>query len=156
MNEERSAPTSFYSMLEFIDELKTKFEIANEFDFSILVEKSPIKKRYTYCCKVLAIITAGRKTITFDQIDEKDLQYLELKETIRRKLGTRNNPWYIDGDSKVQTYKDNDFIEYSFRNASKKDLAIVEKMRAKFNIAVPHEFRGKSLHLNDDVLFDEI
>ena len=151
-----SAPTSFYTMLEFIDELKTKFEIDGEFDFSILVEKSPIKKPYTYCCKVLAIIISGRKTITYDQIVEKDLQYLEVRETIRRKVGTRNNPFFIDGHSKIQTYKDNDFIEYSFRNASKKDLAIVEKMRAKFNIAAPHEFRGKSLHLNDDVLFDEI
>ena len=58
--------------------------------------------------------------------------------------------------AKYKIYKDNDFIEYSFRNASKKDLAIVEKMRAKFNITAPHEFRGKSLHLNDDVLHDEI
>ena len=110
MNEDRSAPTSFYSMLEFIDELKTKFEIANEFDFSILVEKSPIKKRYTYCCKVLAIIIAGRKTITYDQIVENDLQYVDVKETLRRKLGTRNNPFFIDGNSKIQTYKENEFI----------------------------------------------
>ena len=101
MSEERSAPTSFYNILEFIDELKTKFELANEFDFSILVEKSPIKKRYTYCCKVLAIIIAGRKTITYDQIVEKDLQYVEIKETLRRKMGTRNHPWYIDGNSKI-------------------------------------------------------
>ena len=55
---------SYYSMIEFIDELKLKFDLDKDFDFSILVEKSPIKKQYNnYCCKVLGVIIAGLSPI---------------------------------------------------------------------------------------------
>ena len=151
-SETDSASSSCYSMIDFVDELKTKFEIKDDFDFSILVEKSPIKKKYTFCWKVLAIIISGGKTLTYDQIVENDLQYVEVKETSRRKLGTRSFPFFIDGNSKVQIYKENEFIEYNFRNASKKDLTIVEKLRTKFKIAAPYEYKGKILHLNDDII----
>ena len=55
-SDENSASSSCYSMMDFVDELKTKFEIKDDFDFSILVEKTPIKRKYTYSCKVLAIM----------------------------------------------------------------------------------------------------
>jgi len=147
---------SYYSMMEFIDTLKCTFEIDSEFDFSILMEKSPIKKTYDWLCKVLAVILSNGKTIYFDELQEKDLQYINIKETPRRKMGTRKNPWFVDGNSKVQSYKGNDFIEYSFRNAGQKDLKFVEKMRKKFNIAPPRDYTGKALHFGDDKLFDEI
>ena len=67
-------------------------------------------------------------------------------------MGNRNNPWFVDGKSKVQNYKDNDYIEYSFRNPSNKDLKFVEKMRKKFNIIPLRIFTGKALHFNDDEL----
>ena len=147
---------SYYSMMEFIDELKNTFDIENEFDFSILVEKKPIKKKYTFCCKVLAVILGKVRTIYYDELCEKDLQYVDVKETGRRKMGTRNNPWFIDGNSKIQSYKGNEFIEYSFRNANQKDLKFVEKLRKKYNIVPPRDFAGKALHFDDDKLFDEV
>ena len=151
-----SGTVSYYSMIEFIDELKLKFEFDKDFDFSILVEKSPIKKQYNnYCCKVLAVIIAGLRTIMYDELVEHDLQYVDVKENVRRKMGTRKYPFFIDWNSKVQEYKGNEFIDYSFRNPSRKDLQCVEKMRKKFNIVEPREFIGKAQHL-DDKLFDEI
>ena len=73
---------SYYSILEFIDELKLKFEFDKDFDFSILVEKSPIKKQYNnYCCKVLAVIIAGLRTIMYDELVENDFNMLMLKRT---------------------------------------------------------------------------
>ena len=153
-----SRTVSYYSILEFIDELKLTFEIEKEFDFSILVEKSPIKDKYNnnyYCCKVLAVIIAGLKTIMYDELGENDLQYVKVKENQRRIMGTRKHPFYIDGNSKTQIHKGNEFIDYSFRNPSRKDLQCVEKMRKKYNIIEPREFIGKAQYL-DDKLFDEI
>ena len=71
-------------------------------------------------------------------------------------MGTRKNPWFIDGNSKINTFKENEFVEYSFRNASQKDLKFVEKLRKKFNIIPPRDFAGKALHFNDDKIFEEI
>ena len=67
-------------------------------------------------------------------------------------MGNRNNPWLVDGNSKIQNYKDNDYIEYSSRNPSNKDLKFVEKMRTKFNITPPRDFAGKALHFNDELI----
>ena len=148
--------SSYYTTTEFIDELKLKFEIESKFDFSILVEKSPIKDKFNnsyYCCKVLAVIIAGLRTIMYDELGEKDLQYVKVKENQRRRMGTRKHPFYIDGNSKTQTHKGNEFIDYSFRNPSRKDLQCVEKMRKKFNIIEPREFIGKA-HQLDDKLFE--
>lgn len=156
MADTKSASTrSYYSMMEFIENLKTTFEIDDEFDFSILVEKSPIKKQFTFCCKVLAIIIGNIRTVYYDEIVEKDLQYVDVKETGRRKMGTRKNPWFIDGNSKTRIYQDNSFIEYSFRNANPKDLKFVEKLRKKFNIIPPRDFTGKALHFDDEKLFSD-
>ena len=75
-----SGTVSYYSMLEFIDELKLKFEFDKDFDFSILVEKSPIKKQYNnYCCKVPAVIVSSLGTIPDDELVENDLQNVDVK-----------------------------------------------------------------------------
>ena len=155
MTETDSASRSYYSMVDFVDQLKLQYEIEKDFDFSILVEKTPIKRKYTHSCKVLAIIILGLKTITYKEIVKNDLQYVEVRDTVRRKLGTRNTPFFIDGNSKVQTYNGNNFIEFNYRNASPKDLALVAKMRAKFNIPEPRDFKGKTIHLTDDILLDD-
>ena len=91
----------------------------------------------------------------YDELGENDLQHVKVKENTRRKMGTRKHPFFIDGNSKVQEYKGNEFIDYSFRNPSRKDLQCVEKMRKKFNIVEPREFIAIAQHL-DDKLFDEI
>ena len=157
MADTESAQTcSYYSMIDFISELKTTFDINSDFDFSILMEKSPIKRMYDWSCKVLAVILGTGRTIYYDELQEKDLQYINVKETPRRKMGTRKNPWFVDGNSKINTFKGNDYIEYSFRNAGTKDLKFVEKMRKKYNIVAPRDYIGKALHFGDDKLFDEI
>ena len=145
-----------YNMLEFVDELKSTFEITEEFDFSILMVKLSIKRMYDWCCKVLAVILSNGRIIYYDDLRENDLQYINIKETPRRKMGLRKHPWFVDGNSKVCSYKGNDFIEYSFRNASSKDLKFIEKMRKKYNIEEPHEFSGKALHFGDATKLDEI
>ena len=144
-----------HSMIDFIKTIQSTFKIVGEFDFSILMEKSPLKRTYDWCCKALAVIVSNGKTIYYVELQENDLQYINIKETPRRKMGNRNNPWFVDGNSKIQTFKDNDFIEYSFRNASNRDLKLVEKMRAKFDIQPPHEFTGKALRFNDDDFLGE-
>ena len=68
MSEDNSASRSYYSMLDFVDQLKLIYEIEIDFDFSILVEKTPIKRKYTYSCKVLAIMILGWKTIRYNEI----------------------------------------------------------------------------------------
>ena len=73
-----------------------------------------------------------------------------------KKNGHQKNPWFVDGNSKIHTYKGNDYIEYSFRNAGTKDLKFVEKMRQKFNIVPPRDYIGKALHFGVDKLLDEI
>ena len=154
-SEDNSASRSYYSMLDFVDQLKLQYEIEKDFDFSILVEKTPIKRKYTHSCKVLAIMISGLKTIPYNEIVKKDLQYVEVRDTTRRKMGTRNTPFFIDGNSQVQTYKNN-YIKFNYRNASQKDLALVAKMRAKFNIPEPQDdFIGKVMHLTDDILLDD-
>ena len=100
-----SGTVSYYSMLEFIDELKLKFDLDKDFDFSILVEKSPIKKQYNnYCCKVLAVIIAGLRTIMYDELVEHDLQSDDVNVT--RKRGTRKHLFFIDDNSKVQNTRE--------------------------------------------------
>jgi hypothetical protein len=149
---------SIYSMLEFIDELKNKYEINSEFDFSILVEKNPLKKTYSYCTKILAIVLKigdVKKMIHHPEIVENDLELLEVKTTPRRIMGTRKNPFWINGNSKIQTYKENEFIEYAFMNPSKKDLELVTKIRKKFNIVEPRVFEGRKIIVEDSLL-DEL
>ena len=101
MTETDSTSHSYYNMVEFVDELKTKFEINDDFNFTILEEKLPIEKKYSWCCKVLAIIIANVKTILYDEVVKNDLQYVYVTENSRRKVGARNNPWFIDGNSKI-------------------------------------------------------
>ena len=79
MTETESAQTcSYHSMIEFINSLKLHFEIENEFDFSILVEKSPIKNKFTYCCKVLAVIFGN---------NNHKIYYDELQRSEERRVG---------------------------------------------------------------------
>ena len=64
---------SYFSVLDFINELKSTFEIDGEFDFSILMEKSPIKRKFDWCCKVLAVRIGNIRTVYYDELQENDL-----------------------------------------------------------------------------------
>jgi hypothetical protein len=95
-----------------------------------------------------------RIVIHYDKIQEHDLTYIEIKDNHTRKVGVRNTPFFIDGNSKVQTFKGNEFIEYSFRNPTRKGLEDVDKIREKFNIPAPHDFTGAKLTFCDTDFFD--
>jgi hypothetical protein len=103
------------------------------------------------------VAKAGDKLfqLNFNQIQEHMLNYIEVKENHTRKVGTRKQPFWLDGSSKIQTFKGNDFIEYCFRNANNKDLKMISRMREKYGIDEPREFKGVQLHF-DEQLFDEI
>src|SRR5215469_17871903 len=150
--------TRTLSVLEFVDELNTILEINQEFNFSILVEKNPIKKTYTYVCKVLGVVCkdkAGKVfQMMYDKLQDEMLNYIEVKENHTRKVGKRNSPFFIDGCSKLQEFKGNKFIEYCFRVCNNKDIKMVTKIREKFGVDAPKEFKGEALHF-DDVMFDD-
>jgi hypothetical protein len=147
-----------YSPMDFVEQLKTIAETNNDFNFSILVEQKPIQKKFTYVCKVLAIILqskvirslADRKVIHYDKIQEHGLTYIEIKENHTRKVEERYTPFFIDGNSKVQTFKGNEYIEYSLRNPTRTDLKYIEKVREKYNIPAPHTFVGDKLTFTED------
>ena len=79
----------------------------------------------------------------YKELAKHDLQYIEVKETTRRKMGIRKLPFFIDGICKLKEYEDHLNVECSFGDPSKKDLTIIEKMRHIYNIPEPHEFVGK-------------
>jgi hypothetical protein len=144
------------SPIDFVDRLKQILENTDEFNFSMLAEMNPIKKKYTYVCKVLSIIVKFKsenkpKYIHYDKILEHSLNYIEIKENHMRKVGARKLPFWLDGSSTVQTFKGNEFIEYSLRNPTRTDLTHIEKIRSKYNIPEPHEFIGEKLGFEDDL-----
>jgi hypothetical protein len=144
-------------MLDFATQLETIAEMKDDFNFSILVEQKPIQKKFTYVCKVLAVIIQGKSNrivIHYDQIQEHELTYIEIKENHSRKVGVRNTPFFIDGYSKVQTFKGNEFIDYSLRNPTRTDLKDVDKVREKYKINAPREFSGVKLTFCDTDFFD--
>jgi hypothetical protein len=152
--------TTTYSPLELIDVLKDILENKEEFNFSILVEMQPIKKKFTYVCKILSIITKSgsnkAQIINYDKILEHELNYIEIKENHTRKIGNRKTPFWIDGSSVIQEFKGNQFIDYSLRNPTKIELRRVDKLRIKYQISAPRIFVGQKLTFDDESLEDEI
>jgi hypothetical protein len=144
------------SPIDFVDQLKTILETSNEFNFSILAEMNPIKKKYTHVCKVLSIIVKFKsepkpKYIHYDDILKHSLNYIEIKENHTRKVGARKLPFWLDGSGTVQSFKGNEFIEYSLRNPTRTDLKHIEKIRSKYSISEPREFIGEKLGFEDDL-----
>ena len=68
-----STTSSSFKLLDYIKELKTNFEINYDFNFSILIEQSPIERKYTYVGKVLGIIVRSldgksRQVFNYDEL----------------------------------------------------------------------------------------
>jgi len=144
-------PKQTLKLLELIDELREISEFEGEFNFSILIEQNPIDRNFTYVCKVLAIILKESKTtkfIHYDKVCEHGLNYVEIKKK-RQKIGIKT-PSFIDGNSTVKKFKDNDYIEYNYRLPNNKDLLAINSIRKKYNIPAPYTFNSEKLH------FDEI
>src|SRR5215469_18040529 len=80
---------AYHTMMDLIREkVKGLLGIKDDFNFSILVEKNPVKKKYTYLCKLLAIIVKDSSMklhyIHFDKIEEEALNFVDVKENTRR------------------------------------------------------------------------
>jgi hypothetical protein len=152
--------TTTYSPLELVDELKSILNIKTDFNFSILAEAHPIKKKYTCVSKILSIITQVNdekpQTLHYDKILEHELHYLEFKENHMRKVGDRKTPFWIDGSSVIQKYKENEYIEYSLRAPTKVELKKIDKLRIKYQIPFPRIFVGVKLAFDDSDIDDEI
>jgi hypothetical protein len=146
--------TNTISPMELVDELKTILKIKDEFNFSILVEQNPIKKKYTYVCKILSIVAKEGSNkpqyLHYDKIIEHELNYIEIKENHMRKIGDRKTPFWIDGSSVIQEFKGNQFIEYSLRNPTKMEIRRIDKLRIKYKIPIPRNFVGVKLGFDDD------
>ena len=98
--------TTTRSVTEFVSDLKTDMNYDSEFNFSILCEQQPIKNAYDYVYKVIAIIVKiislnTVQYIHYDQIDKMGFNYIKVKDTVRRKLGVRKHPFFIDGSSVI-------------------------------------------------------
>ena len=149
-----SKPVQYFKLIELIDEIRQIKEVphGSEFNFSILIEQDPTDRKYTYTCKVLAIImrekTSQPKTthIHFDEITKHCLNYVEVRKKRNQKVGI-NTPSFIDGSSEVEKHKGYDYIKFNFRLPNKKDLNAINKIRKKYNIPVPIKFKSEQLSL---------
>jgi hypothetical protein len=140
------------TMMDFVEKLKNVLKTDDNFNFSILVEASPIKKRFSYTSKIIAVIVKidKLKFIHFDELQKYEWTYIEIKENNRRKVGKRSTPFFIDGNTTIQTFKECDFVQYSFRNPNKKDLIAIDRIRDKYDITPPKEFVGEVLHFDEE------
>ena len=147
-----SKPVQYFKLIELIDEIRQIKEVpyGSEFNFSILIEQDPTDRKYTYTCKVLAIImrekTLQPKTtyIHYDEITKHGLNYLNVKKKRNQKVGI-NTPSFIDGSSDVESYKESEYIKFNFRLPNKNDLYTINKIRQKYNIPVPIKFKSEKL-----------
>lgn len=116
--------------------------------FSILCEKEPYVGTYTIKGKALYIIYKNNKGETTkiypDSINEP---YFEFKETTRRRLNSKKKPFWINGDTSIQHYQDYEYINYSFKQVTKAEEAMVSKLRIKYNIVEPEVYEGTTLGL---------
>jgi hypothetical protein len=146
-----------HTMRDLVDEIRVLFDIdeKTEFNFSLLVEKNPIEHKYGYYCKLLAItvkIGETKKTIFIDKLNENNIKNVSVKETYQRKMKSKSTPFFIDGNSTVKQYKNNGYIEYSFREPNRILFRLIAKLREKFNVPEPRIFKGKALELEFDDL----
>jgi hypothetical protein len=161
------APVQTFKLLELIEEIRMTYEIENEFNFSILIEQNPIDRKFSYVCKVLAIISKEVipqsetddarpgdplkmhriRTIHYDEIVKHGLNYVEVKKKRNQKIGIKT-PSFIDGCSVVKQFEGFDYVEFNLRFPNKRDLASIEQIRQKYNIPRPYQFKSESLHLS--------
>ena len=147
-------PVQTFKLLELIEEIRMVYEIENEFNFSILIEQNPIDRKYSYVCKVLAIIikeiVKGSKprTIHFDEILKHGYNYVEVKKKRNQKIGMKT-PSFVDGCSVVKKFEGHDYVELNLRFSNKRDLVAIDQIRKKYEIQTPYHFKSESLHLSD-------
>ena len=92
------------NVLELVDELKVKYVLKDEFDFFILVEKSPIlKQSENYCCKILAVIIAGITKILSDTFKD-NIESVIVKLIPRRNINISSKRYPVKvGDMRCKS-----------------------------------------------------
>ena len=124
-------PVQTLKLLELVEEIRTTYKIENEFNFSILIEQNPIDRKYSYVCKVLAIIikeiVKGSKprTIHFDEIVKHGYNYVEVKKKRNQKIGMKT-PSFVDGSSIIKKFEGHDYVEFNLRFPNKRDLVSID------------------------------
>ena len=142
------AEASFQKVKDFVFDNAPEGFTDEETKFSILCEKEPYVGTYTIKGKALCIIYRNKDGKTAkvypDSIKEP---YFEFKETNHRRINTKKKPFWINGDMKLQTYKDNEFINYSFSQAKKGEEVMIAKLREKYGLVEPVVYEGTTLGL---------
>ena len=117
-------------------------------DFSILCDKYPIQThRNNYLAKVLYISLKSEKGITRlypNKIKEYEIEHVILNSNSRRRLNGKMNEFFVNGNNETQTYKENDFYNYSIELTSNKTKELISKLREKYNLTAPSIFVGVS------------
>lgn len=140
-----------YKVFDYINNVISLLDNPEDFskcDFSILCDKYPIQtNRNNYLAKVLYISLKsenGIKRLYPNKIKEYEIEYVILNSNSRRRLSDKMNEFFVNGNNEIQTYKENDFYNYSIELASKKTKELILQLREKYNLTAPSMFVGVS------------
>lgn len=78
-----------------------------------------------------------------DKIKEYEIEYVILNSNSRRRLNYKMNEFFVNGSNETQTYKENDFYNYSIELASSKTKTLISQLREKYNLTTPSLFVGE-------------
>lgn len=115
--------------------------------FSILCEKEPIVGTYNIRAKALYIIYKDGDNVTKLYPDSIVQPWFEFTETSRRRLNSKKKPFWINGNTTVKEYANNEYIDYSLTSVKKAEEPLVKAFRKKYNVEEPVVFEGEQLAL---------
>ena len=143
-----------YKVYDYINNVITLFDSPEDFvkcNFSVLCDKYPIQiNKSNYIAKVLYISLKTDKLVKRlypDKIKEYEIEYIILNSNTRRKLNYKMNEFFVNGNNETQTYKENDFYNYSIELVSNKTKELINQLREKYNLTVPSLFIGEHQEL---------
>ena len=143
-----------YKVFDYINNVISLLESPEDFvkcNFSILCDKYPIHTTSNkYLAKVLYISLKTDKLVKRlypDKIKEYEMEYIILNSNSRRRLNYKMNEFFVNGNNETQTYKENDFYNYSTELASSKTKELISQLREKYNLTTPSLFIGEHQEL---------
>ena len=143
-----------YKVFDYINNVISLLESPEDFvkcNFSILCDKYPIQTNTNkYLAKVLYISLKTDKLVKRlypDKIKEYEMEYVVLNSNSRRRLNYKMNEFFVNGNNETQTYKENDFYNYSIELPSNKTKTLISQLREKYNLTTPSLFIGEQQEL---------
>ena len=143
-----------YKVFDYINNVISLLESPEDFvkcNFSILCDKYPIQTNTNkYLAKVLYISLKTDKLVKRlypDKIKEYEMEYIILNSNSRRRLNYKMNEFFVNGNNETQTYKENDFYNYSIELPSSKTKTLISQLREKYNLTTPSLFIGEQQEL---------